>query len=97
MKTSNLERLLKRYVMTKTPKPITAKIEAMFEAMKKGGILHVAEETDELIYQKIIDDDVTEADIQSFIASFTYVTVPGMPWVKLPSHKLHFSISQSSN
>lgn len=49
MKTSNLDRLLKRYVMTKTPKPITAKIEAMFEAMKKGGILHVAEETDELL------------------------------------------------
>jgi hypothetical protein len=97
MKTSNLDRLLKRYVMTKTPKPITAKIEAMFEAMKKGGIRHVAEETDELLYQKIIKDDVTEAEIQSFIGSFTFVTVPGMPWIKQPPYKLHFSISQSNN
>lgn len=91
MKTSNFDRLLERYVTRKTSKAQTEKIEAMLDAMKKKDMHWISDETEELLFQKIMDRNSKPQQIGHFVKAFSKLRVGNVEWMKFKGIDVYFS------
>lgn len=90
MKKSNFDRLMERYVTAKTSKQEMIKIEAMLKAIQKRKIHFISEETEELLYRKILDQKVTANEVSTTVKGFSRLSVPGINWLRIAPFEVYF-------
>jgi hypothetical protein len=90
MKNSDFNRLIERYVTQRTSATETAKIEAMLKAIKTRRIQFLSEETEQLLFWRIIDYKTSPKQIARLVGSFSKLRVPGINWMRLSPFEVYF-------
>lgn len=90
MEMSHFDRLMERYVARETSKQETIKIEAMLEAIHKRNIHFISEETEGLLYEKIVDQRVAANEVSFTVAAFSKLRVPGVDWLRIAPLEVYF-------
>jgi hypothetical protein len=90
MKNSHFDRLMERYVTAKTSKHETIKVEAMLKAIQHRKIHFISEETEELLYRKILDQKITADEVSITVKAFSCLKVPGINWLRIAPFEVFF-------
>lgn len=91
MKKSNYNRLTEKYVCQTTSRKETLKIESMLEAIAEREIHFIAEEAEELLFQKIKDNKVQANEITLLVRGLCKLRVSEVQWMRFKGMDVYFA------